>query len=306
MSDTTPLSSAVPRKPQALGDLEKDEVPNPKRSIFRRAISWIKPPRPEPEKSDTPKEHLHHADDSELPYTAAESREATAKLWTIYVGEAERYDKALVESWKADMEGMLIFSGLFSASLTAFIIESYRSLQQDPADSTVRLLARISDQLVALSSNTTFVPPTPPAFHPSSSSLVCNILWFLSLTLSLTCALLATLVEQWAREFLHKTEKRPSPVRRARVFAFLYFGLRRFGLHFVVDLIPLLLHIALVLFLTGLVAFLSPINHIMTGLIGASLGLFLILYAMITILPVVSLDCPYRTPFSAVVWNFLR
>ncbi|KAJ7153333.1 hypothetical protein C8R46DRAFT_912551, partial [Mycena filopes] len=262
-----------------------------------RAISWaLHYPIPDVEKTKDIKETIFP--DGWSPYSEAESRQATTKLWTIYVGEAERYDKALVESWKADMEGMLIFSGLFSASLTAFLIESYRSLQPDSGDSTVRLLAQISDQLVALSTNSSFVPPVPPVFEPSSSSLVCNILWFLSLTLSLTCALLATLVEQWAREFLHKTETRPSPVRRARVFAFLYFGLRRFGFHFVVDLIPLLLHIALVLFLAGLIAFLSPINHIMTSLIGASLVLFIILYGAMTILPLVSLDCPYRTPFS--------
>jgi uncharacterized membrane protein len=34
---------------------------------------------------------------------------AAAKLWSFYISEAEKYDKGLVESWKSDMEGMLIF-----------------------------------------------------------------------------------------------------------------------------------------------------------------------------------------------------
>ena len=34
---------------------------------------------------------------------------AASKLWAVYVSEAEKYDKSLVESWKSDMEGMLIF-----------------------------------------------------------------------------------------------------------------------------------------------------------------------------------------------------
>ncbi|KAJ7171387.1 hypothetical protein C8R46DRAFT_828099, partial [Mycena filopes] len=55
----------------------------------------------------------------------------------------ERYDKALVESWKSDMEGMLIFAGLFSASLTAFLIESYKTLNPDQGDTAIRLLAQI-------------------------------------------------------------------------------------------------------------------------------------------------------------------
>jgi hypothetical protein len=34
---------------------------------------------------------------------------AASKLWAVYISEAEKYDKSLVESWKSDMEGMLIF-----------------------------------------------------------------------------------------------------------------------------------------------------------------------------------------------------
>ncbi|KAJ7691181.1 hypothetical protein B0H17DRAFT_846234, partial [Mycena rosella] len=67
--------------------------------------------------------------------------------WAIYVLEAEKYDKTLVESWKSDMEGMLIFAGPFSASLTAFLIESYKTLNADFGDTTVKLLSQILAQL---------------------------------------------------------------------------------------------------------------------------------------------------------------
>ncbi|KAJ7106794.1 hypothetical protein C8R43DRAFT_845308, partial [Mycena crocata] len=230
----------------------------------------------------------------------------SARLWSIYVGEAERYDKSLVESWKADMEGMLIFSGLFSASLTAFLIESYRTLQPDNGNMAVQLLTQISQQLVAISNNSSLKFPEVTEFQTSQTSLVCNTLWFISLSLSITCALLATLVEQWAREFLHKTERRPSPVRRGRVFSFLYFGVRRFGMHAVVDMIPLLLHVSLMLFLAGLIAFLHPINRIMMLLISVVLAGFLLLYAGLTLSPVLTLDSPFRTPFSHLVWKIVH
>lgn len=42
-------------------------------------------------------------------YSDTENDDACERLWAIYAGEAERYDTALVESWKGDMEGMLIF-----------------------------------------------------------------------------------------------------------------------------------------------------------------------------------------------------
>ncbi|KAJ7149641.1 hypothetical protein C8R46DRAFT_1358710 [Mycena filopes] len=239
-----------------------------------------------------------------VPLTAPD--DSAAKFWSVYISEAERYDSALVESWRADMEGMLIFSGLFSASLTAFIIESYKNLVPATGDMTVVLLNQLSLQLSAQFNGSQFSQPPPIPFQVPTSSLVCNGLWFVSLGLTLSCALLATLVEQWAREFIHKTEIRPSPVRRARVFSFLYYGVSRFGIHAIVDIIPLLLHLGLVLFFAGLAAFLLPINAVMTAIVSSVLVVFVTFYAVITILPVVSLDCPYRTPLSGPFWRAVQ
>ncbi|KAJ7197375.1 hypothetical protein GGX14DRAFT_667893, partial [Mycena pura] len=242
-----------------------------------------------------------HALDDDLSEEAAAS-----KLWSVYVSEAEKYDKSLVESWRGDMEGMLIFAGLFSASLTAFIIESYKTLAPDAGESTVQLLTQISQQLAA-ATNGTALPPLAlapkSAFTPPATSLICNALWFISLGLSLSCALIATLLEQWAREFLHRADMRSSPVIRARIFSFLYYGLKRFSMHTVVDIIPLLLHMSLFFFFAGLVAFLLPINTAMAGLAASMLTIVLSVYSLLTILPILRLDCPYRTPLSSTCWR---
>ncbi|KAF8205826.1 hypothetical protein K438DRAFT_1669515, partial [Mycena galopus ATCC 62051] len=140
--------------------------------------------------------------DSSASHLHALTEDSSAKFWSVYISEAERYDSGLVESWKADMEGMLIFSGLFSSSLTAFIIESYQNLVPDTSSTTV---TGISQQLSAQLNGSQFTFSPSPPFEVPTSALLCNGLWFVSLGLSLTCALLATLVEQWAREFLHKT-----------------------------------------------------------------------------------------------------
>ncbi|KAJ6574282.1 hypothetical protein B0H19DRAFT_851370, partial [Mycena capillaripes] len=202
----------------------------------------------------------------------------------------------LLESWKGDMEGMLIFAGLFSASLVAFIIESYKTLTPDSGDMTLILLTQISNQLAAAANGTTFtiVPPTP--FTPQITSLVCNILWFISLWLSLTCALVATLVEQWAREFMHKADMRSSPVIRARVFSYLYYGLKQFQMHTVVQIIPLLLHTSLLFFFAGLVAFLIPVNIILAAVTGILLVIIAAVYLLLTLFPLVYVNCPYHTP----------
>lgn len=75
------------------------------------------------------------------------TEEACAKMWSVYILQVERYDKALVAGWRARMKGTLIFvrairisprphvlfavqAGLFSGGLTTFIIESYPTLVQ--------------------------------------------------------------------------------------------------------------------------------------------------------------------------------
>ncbi|KAJ7056167.1 hypothetical protein C8F01DRAFT_962010, partial [Mycena amicta] len=217
--------------------------------------------------------------------------------WAVYASEAEKYDKSLVESWKSDMEGMLIFAGLFSASLTAFIVESYKTLTPDSGDATVQLLAQISQQLFSAANGTVYTPEGSSTVHTAPrTAIVCNVLWFLSLGLSLTCALVATLLEQWARDFLHRAEMRSSPIVRARIYSYLYYGLKHFQMHTVVDIVPLLLHAALLLFFGGLVAFLLPINHIVAGVAAGILLVVLCVYMTLTLLPIWHFDCPYRTP----------
>ncbi|KAJ7608912.1 hypothetical protein DFH06DRAFT_189780 [Mycena polygramma] len=227
-------------------------------------------------------------------------------MWAVYISEAEKYDRSLVESWKSDMEGMLIFAGLFSASLTAFLIESYKTLVPDSADSTAFFLAQISLQLAASANSTTYQVPPPVPFTAPATSLVCNVLWFISLGLSLTCALIATLVEQWARDFLHRADMRSAPVIRARIFSFLYYGLKRFRMHTVVEIIPLLLHASLLLFFIGLVAFLVPVNIVVTAVVALILLTVTTVYALLTLLPLLHLDCPYRTPLSSGFWRLRR
>ncbi|KAJ7175349.1 hypothetical protein C8R46DRAFT_62942 [Mycena filopes] len=232
-------------------------------------------------------------------WSAADADAAAAKLWEVYVTEAEKYDEGLVDSWKKDMEGLLIFAALFSAILTAFIIESYKSLSPDD---TVQVLSQISQQLAAVAGGKPFDISLTPTFAPPVSSIVCNALWFISLGLSLACALIATLVQQWARDFLHKTQLRSAPGLRAPIFTYFYYGLKRFGMHRVVEVIPLLLHGSLALFFAGLLAFLIPVNTALAAITALILLIVGGLYVVFTLLPLQWLDCPYHTPLSATSW----
>ena len=75
----------------------------------------------------------------------------------------------------------------------------------------------------------------------------------------------------------------------------------------IVESIPTVLHVAVLLFILGLIQFLFSVNLVVAR---AVLGIFLLLvllYFGMTILPNIWAECPYRTPFSmliryAVIW----
>ncbi|TDL19760.1 hypothetical protein BD410DRAFT_682958, partial [Rickenella mellea] len=119
--------------------------------------------------------------------------------WAPYLELADKFDRDLVHNWRDDMDSLLIFAALFSASVTAFVIESYKNLAQDPGEATITVLLHISQQIA----NGTHTPAaTLPAFRPASTDVAVNVFWFLSLAFSLTCALAAVLVRQWSRQYL--------------------------------------------------------------------------------------------------------
>ncbi|EEB87591.1 hypothetical protein MPER_15010, partial [Moniliophthora perniciosa FA553] len=102
------------------------------------------------------------------------------KIWNVYLAEAEKDDRKLAANWKGDMDALLIFAGLFSASVTAFILESYKTLVPDNTDTTNKLLERISLQLAAVNNASltpaAAMPDITSNFTPSTSSIVCNTL----------------------------------------------------------------------------------------------------------------------------------
>ncbi|KAF8079048.1 hypothetical protein FPV67DRAFT_1467319 [Lyophyllum atratum] len=238
----------------------------------------------------------------------------STRIWSPYISGAEKHNRNLARSWKGDMDAILIFAGLFSASVTAFIIESYKTLSPSSEGTTNALLAQISQQLTAISNSSAefntapFTPGTfiSSPFVPSRSALICNVLWFLSLGFSLACALSATLVEQWVRNYLRATESRPNPHERARMCAYLYQGLEKFKMAALVEAIPMLLHVSLLLFFAGLVEFLRPVNSAISYLTLGMLVTCIMLYALATIIPVFRRDCPYQTPLSGVWWKIMK
>jgi hypothetical protein len=232
----------------------------------------------------------------------------------------------MTDSWKADADGILIFvrmkccasssvltqasqTGLFSASVAALLAVSIGDLRPSSQDKSAFYLQNIYQLLSDPNrSNPTILltPSIPPAFSPPNYAVWVNSLWFLSLAISLTCGLQATLLQQWARRYIRITQPPYSAHKRARIRAFFSEGVKTLHLPWVVEALPTLLHLSLFLFFAGLVIYLFNINHTVFAVVAWWVGLCTATYVGVTLMPLFRHDSPYYAPLSPSAWYLVN
>ncbi|KAJ6475144.1 hypothetical protein C8R47DRAFT_1076187 [Mycena vitilis] len=239
----------------------------------------------------TPRVHIP----TYIPLATTDSQNSS--IWSIYVEEAETYNKALVASWSDNVTGILIFRATKHFSRTPdkrLRVSSAKSPSNWARSRGATTAAFRFPPLLLL------LPRALPLFAIFSGSQA-------SASASRVPLLRLWLVKfQWAQNFLQCAGMHSPPVVGARIMSFLYYGIRRFNMHAVVALIPLLMHMSLFFFFAGLVAFLIPVNLAVVVVCSAIPLAFLAIYATLSLLPLRHLDCPYRTPLSDVFWSLLR
>jgi hypothetical protein len=120
--------------------------------------------------------------------------------------------------------------------------------------------------------------------------------------MSLTGALLAVFIQQWAQSYLEATQGRHSPHERARIRVFHAEGLEDLYLNRVTRAVPILIHISLFLFFSGLPIFLFNVNRTVFNVVVTWLALCVTGYACITLMPIFCKNSPYYSPLSSSIW----
>ena len=146
------------------------------------------------------------------------------------------------------------------------------------------------------------VEQNSPPFQPPASIVRVNVMWFLSLVLSLSCALLTTSMQQSARVYLDYAQHRDAPRMQAQIREYMFEGAEHFRLSLAVGTMPFLLHISVFLFFAGLIDFLLTINTVVAF---STLGLIVVcalIYTVLTLSPILRPNCPYRTPLSGFTY----
>ncbi|EUC55384.1 transmembrane protein, putative [Rhizoctonia solani AG-3 Rhs1AP] len=232
-----------------------------------------------------------------------------ARVWKVYVKETDRWDAELVGGWN---KCVMLLAALFSAVSTAFLIESSRKLQQDPSDVSAAALLRISQTLVAMTTNSSVeLPPISPksqlepGFVPSRNAIVVNTLWYLSLSLSIATSLLAMLAKDWCHSFAANRTGHPwdQALRRQRKWVMI----ERWGVReLFIAVLPFLIHLSLLVFAVGLCIYVWDMNSTVAIPLICVCGLALGFYLWSSVMASFVKLFPYTTIISRALRMYVE
>ncbi|KAJ7240215.1 hypothetical protein C8J57DRAFT_946296, partial [Mycena rebaudengoi] len=220
-----------------------------------------------------------------------------ARVWKLYMVLADSFDKNMADLFNSDLDPLLIFAGLFSGIVSAFLIEIRKGLQEDLQSITNSLLM----VLIQNERNLGVAPPIPQstAFVPALFSRWVNGLWITSLVFSLVSALGASVAKGWVTQFsstVPGSTWHDASLHRQRLEI-----LWRWRLKLIIQFLPILIHIAFFLFAAGLIVLLYHDDIITAKVVLGLTALVGSLYLGNTILSACYPASPFPTPVSGII-----
>ncbi|EUC61819.1 hypothetical protein RSOL_407680 [Rhizoctonia solani AG-3 Rhs1AP] len=180
-----------------------------------------------------------------------------AKIWKVYVDETDKWDAELVDGWNKSLDVILVkvdkisMRYLKSLCSSSFLIESSSRLRTDPTDTSTEVLLIISRTLLAISNNTQ--PPDlevasnvnsgSAAFKPSTSAIIINAMWYLSLSLSVATSFLAMFAKDWCHSFMAGRIGHPCTQARRRQQK--WNMIKHWKMREIIRILPSLIHLSL-------------------------------------------------------------
>ncbi|KAF8257010.1 hypothetical protein EI94DRAFT_1516346, partial [Lactarius quietus] len=132
------------------------------------------------------------------------------QIFSMYNEAAARHDRKVAENWERDADSAVIVNGLFSVMVVILLSKSYDRLKLNSQDVSAFYLSQIYQISAGLNGTSTPLPfevHAPSTFSPDPVSVRATALWSLSLVISLAGTVIATLLRQWARRYLHLTQE---------------------------------------------------------------------------------------------------
>ncbi|KAG6895407.1 hypothetical protein C0992_001416 [Termitomyces sp. T32_za158] len=242
------------------------------------------------------------------PEKPGEELKENARVWNVYLDEAHEYDMDMIEGFRNILDGLLVFAALFSAVVTTFVAQTSQALQPDNMQIMVSQLIE-TNQLLRAAGNKTSINTVPTAsLGPESQThtsidVWVNGLFFTSLALSLSTALLSVLAKQWIQAYIAVV---PGSAKiRAVTRHFRFQGLEKWKLGDIIESLPLILHCSVAIFLIGLVLYISQLSRPLCGIIAVITAFTFVFYFGSSMISAFDVACPYRIPFMFLLAQFL-
>ncbi|KAJ7769372.1 hypothetical protein B0H16DRAFT_254907 [Mycena metata] len=195
------------------------------------------------------------------------STDKKTAFWNSYMKLADEHDKEFQQKYSTDLDTALIFSGLFSAVASAFVIQ-------------------IEPQLA------------PP--NTSKIIVIVQCLLYASLFTTLLAALLAVLGKQWLM-YYQAAGSRGTIEERGRERQRKLDGLVKWKFEVVLQAFPLLLQLALLLFASSISLYLWTVQHSVATLVTFLTALGLSSYIVLLVSATIFSDCPFQTPLGPLL-----
>ena len=241
-------------------------------------------------------------------------------LYSMYCKVAQEDDNKITERCQKDTDGTLVFvslrvnsgltvqvncrvqTGLFAATVGTLLTISIPDLKPNSQDISAFYLENIFQLLASPNASDAMIPSPltkAPMFSPPRYAVWVNSLWFLSLAISLSGAIVATLGQQWAHRYITITQHpRYTPDQRARIRAiFAEYALGRYCI-WGAGLTPLYLHVSFFLFLAGGLIYLFNLNHVTFSAVVLWVFVAMVGYAASTVDGILMPENLFYTPFS--------
>ncbi|KAG8922817.1 hypothetical protein FRC00_006987, partial [Tulasnella sp. 408] len=216
---------------------------------------------------------------------------------------ADELDEDMVTSLKAQLDGILIFAGLFAGVNSAFLAFTLPQMSADPAEDTNALLFQIMRGANATITSPADLPSA--SFSPPTGALPINILFSMSLTLALLASFLAVLGQQWLVYYRKRSgggaeRQRWEQLRR-------YLGAKRWRLELILDdVLPSVLQLGLVIFCIAFILYLGTLSRPLCYAIAAPRCAVAALIFAMAILTAWDHWCPFKSPLTHLMQPMVK
>ncbi|KAG8916799.1 hypothetical protein FRC01_002864 [Tulasnella sp. 417] len=238
----------------------------------------------------------------DVPEPPQEFGQDGGRFYRCYDAIADEIDDDMTQGLKEQLDGMLIFAGLFAGVNSAFLALTLPLLSADPADDTNALLAQnnaILMQLLMGKNDSVPANPVLPSteFSPSHDIFTVNTLFSLSLAFAIISSFLAMLGRQWLVYYRKRGGGGPDARRWTQLKR--YLGAERWGLEPILDdVLPSLLQIGLIIFCASLILYLRHLSPTISLIVGIPMYLGLAFFVGSGLCIIWDKFCPFHSPLS--------